>query len=77
MKTSRSKHLRVFRTLLAICLVILLIPFQSLFTLADNPIVQTTYTADPAPMVYNDTVYIYTGQDLEQATTSVSYTHLG
>lgn len=30
---------------------------------ADNPIVQTLYTADPAPMVYNNTVYLYTGHD--------------
>ena len=26
--------------------------------LADNPIVQTLYTPDPAPRVYNDTVYL-------------------
>jgi len=30
---------------------------------ADNPIVQTIYTADPAPMVYNDTFYMFTGHD--------------
>lgn len=30
---------------------------------ADNPIVQTNYTADPAPMVYNDTCYLYTSHD--------------
>ena len=30
---------------------------------AQNPIVQTYYTADPAPMVYNDTVYLYTTHD--------------
>ena len=30
---------------------------------ADNPIVQTMYTADGAPMVYNDTFYMYTGHD--------------
>jgi Glycosyl hydrolases family 43. len=30
---------------------------------ADNPIVQTVYTADPAPMVYDGTCYIYTGHD--------------
>lgn len=30
---------------------------------ADNPIVQTLYTADPAPMVYNDRVYLYTSHD--------------
>ncbi len=34
---------------------------------ADNPIVQTLYTADPAPMVYNDTVYLYTGHDEDQS----------
>jgi hypothetical protein len=31
--------------------------------LADNPIVQTVYTTDPAPMVYNDTLYLFTGRD--------------
>jgi len=30
---------------------------------ADNPIVQTNYTADPAPMVHNGTVYLYTTHD--------------
>lgn len=30
---------------------------------ADNPIVQTIYTADPAPMVYEDTCYLYTTHD--------------
>ena len=30
---------------------------------AENPIVQTSFTADPAPMVYNDTLYLYTGDD--------------
>ncbi len=31
---------------------------------AQNPIVQTSYTPDPAPMVYNDRVYVYTGDDV-------------
>ncbi len=30
---------------------------------ADNPIVQTYFTPDPAPMVHNDTLYVYTGHD--------------
>lgn len=30
---------------------------------AQNPIVQTYYTADPAPMVHNGTVYLYTSHD--------------
>ncbi len=36
-----------------------------------NPIVQTLYTTDPAPMVYRDTVYVYTGHDEEGAKTYV------
>ncbi|AEV83903.1 glycoside hydrolase [Actinoplanes sp. SE50] len=35
---------------------------------ADNPIVQTVYTADPAPMVYNGRVYLYTGHDEDNST---------
>jgi hypothetical protein len=35
---------------------------------ADNPIIQTKFTADPAPMVYNDTVYLYTSHDEDDAT---------
>ena len=30
---------------------------------AQNPIVQTKYTADPAPMVWNDRLYLYTTHD--------------
>lgn len=31
------------------------------------PIIQTSYTADPAPMVYNDTVFLYTTHDEDDA----------
>lgn len=31
---------------------------------AQNPVVQTHYTPDPAPMVYKDRVYMYTGDDV-------------
>lgn len=34
---------------------------------AQNPIIQTKYTADPAPMVYKDTVFLYTGHDENDA----------
>ncbi|WP_442795681.1 glycoside hydrolase family 43 protein [Pelobium manganitolerans] len=34
---------------------------------AQNPIVQTLYTADPAPMVFNDTLFIYTSHDEDDA----------
>lgn len=35
----------------------------SLMCNAQNPIIQTNYTADPAPMVYDGTVYLYTSHD--------------
>lgn len=34
---------------------------------AQNPIIQTKFTADPAPLVYNDTVYLYTSHDEDDA----------
>lgn len=44
----------------------------ALFTIftceAQNPIIQTIFTADPAPMVYKDTVYLYTGHDEDKST---------
>ncbi|MBP1619058.1 MAG: glycoside hydrolase family 43 [Bacteroidetes bacterium] len=33
-------------------------------SLADNPVVQTHFSPDPAPMVYNGAVYMYTGDDI-------------
>lgn len=35
---------------------------------SQNPIVQTRYTADPAPMVYNDRLYLYTSHDEDNST---------
>ena len=44
-----------------------LIPLLSLLAasaaLAQNPISQTEFTADPAPLVVGDTLYLYTGHD--------------
>lgn len=31
---------------------------------ADNPVTQTHFSPDPAPMVYKNTVYMYTGDDI-------------
>ncbi len=43
-----------------VCVFTVFIPFT---ISAQNPIVQTAYTADPAPMIYNGTVYLYTSHD--------------
>ncbi|GAB2884028.1 hypothetical protein GCM10022245_19430 [Streptomyces mayteni] len=42
--------------------------FQGGAARADNPVVQTIYTADPAPLVHNDRVYLYTGHDEDGST---------
>lgn len=34
---------------------------------AQNPVVQTWFTTDPAPLVHNDTLYLYTGHDEDKA----------
>jgi beta-xylosidase len=49
---------------------LLLIFFTVTPGFADNPIIQNIYTADPAPLVYNGTVYLYTGHDENAATNS-------
>jgi arabinoxylan arabinofuranohydrolase len=36
-------------------------------TVADNPIIQTIYTADPAPYVYNDTIWLFADHDEDAA----------
>ncbi len=49
-------------------LLMLLVAFVSpILGMAQNPIIQTKYTADPAPLVYNDTVYLYTSHDEDDA----------
>ncbi|HVK46737.1 MAG TPA: glycoside hydrolase family 43 protein [Pseudobacter sp.] len=46
--------------------LIFLIPalFAGVVSYAQNPVIQTHYTPDPAPMVYKDSVYVYTGDDI-------------
>jgi arabinoxylan arabinofuranohydrolase len=58
------------RILTAPLLLIVFLPFAICF--ADNPAVQTCYTADPAPMVYNGRVYMYVGED-SNVVTSTGY----
>jgi beta-xylosidase len=49
-------------------LAILFISISSVNVNAQNPVVQTIYTADPAPMVYKDTLFMYTGHDEDKST---------
>ena len=42
--------------------------FLSAYIFGQNPIIQTAYTADPAPLVYNDQVFLFTGHDEDNST---------
>ncbi|MCO8273895.1 glycoside hydrolase family 43 protein [Actinoplanes sp. TRM 88003] len=57
---------RALIAVLAVALV--LFPGAAREARADNPIVQTIYTADPAPLVHNGRVYVYTGHDEDGST---------
>jgi arabinoxylan arabinofuranohydrolase len=59
MRTPSSLQSLLFSILAAICLAL---PCR-----AQNPIIQTDFTADPAPMVYDGTVYLYTSHDEDDA----------
>lgn len=49
------KRLKITALLLAL--------ISCFYSNARNPIIQTKYTADPAPLVHNDTVFLYTSHD--------------
>ncbi|TCO28813.1 carbohydrate binding protein with CBM6 domain [Pedobacter psychrotolerans] len=56
--------MKQFLLSLLLCVVFYL-PLQ---VKAQNPIVQTHYTADPAPLVYNGKLYLYTSHDEDNST---------
>src|SRR3982750_5058556 len=59
---------RAITLIAALILAVTLLPVPGGPARADNPIVQTIYTADPAPLVYNGRVYLYTGRDEDNST---------
>jgi len=52
---------------LKICYILMLLLSLAKFGKSQNPIIQTKFTADPAPMVYKDTVFLYTSHDEDDA----------
>lgn len=59
---------RVISSIAAITLAISALPvIQPTVTNADNPLAQNVYTADPAPMVYDGTLYLYTSHDKDNS----------
>ena len=57
-KTSKSEILKI----VAVIATVAAITFGTR-SFADNPVVQTSFTADPAPVVISNTVYLYTSHD--------------
>jgi len=55
----KKNKIKVMSTIIAIFIAMM----GATTCYAYNPIVQTIYTADPAPMIYNDTFYMFTGHD--------------
>ena len=53
---------------LVVCMSLIIITALRTICYADNPVVQTCFTADPAPMVYKDTVSLITSHDEDDAT---------
>ncbi len=59
------KNIRI-RLLAASTVMITTLVFGKI-SFAQNPIIQTKYTADPAPMAYHDTVFLFTSHDEDNA----------
>jgi len=51
-----------------ILLFLILLGTKCFIANGQNPVIQTSYTADPAPMVYNDKLYLYTSHDEDAST---------
>ena len=60
--------LRSWLSLLCMVVMLAIMAAAPPVSRADNPVVQTIYTADPAPLVYNGRVYLYTGHDEDGST---------
>jgi arabinoxylan arabinofuranohydrolase len=66
--TTDSVRRRPIAWITAALCVLALVPALPGSARADNPIVQTIHTADPAPLVHNGRVYLYTGHDEDNST---------
>ena len=58
-----NKHLMNLNKILAVAAMAAV----ASMSMANNPIIQTSYTPDPAPYVHNDTVYLFVDHDEDDA----------
>ena len=66
-KIRKDPEMKTFGRIFLITAVMAAATTLGTLSFADNPVVQTKFTADPAPMVYRDTVYLYTSHDEDDA----------
>jgi len=52
-------------TVILHCIILIFLAIETGYS--QSPMIQTNYTADPAPLVYNDTVFLYTSHDEDDA----------
>ena len=59
----------MFKKIFLLALLSTLLPLGGMggFSYAQNPIAQTCFSTDPAPMVSGDRLYVFTGHDEENA----------
>ncbi|MGI5968967.1 MAG: family 43 glycosylhydrolase [Lachnospiraceae bacterium] len=69
MRSKLLKRIICFCTIFALC-----IPVVN--AKAENPVVQTMYTADPSPLVVGDTLYLYTTHDERRSTGSSEWSFM-
>ena len=64
----RSTVQRTLRRIAGVMSLVAVVAMLPAIARADNPIVQTIYTADPAPLLHDGRIYLYTGHDEDGST---------
>ena len=66
MKTLKYENVVV----IVLTLLAIVVPITSM---SQNPVIQTNFVADPAPMVHDGTVYLYTTHDEDKTINNFFY----
>jgi arabinoxylan arabinofuranohydrolase len=63
-----GEPMRTYASILYLAFLAFVFGCTGVMSSAENPVIQTNFTADPAPLVYNGTLYLYTSHDEDDAT---------
>ncbi|MDA3879640.1 MAG: family 43 glycosylhydrolase, partial [Prolixibacteraceae bacterium] len=58
---------RIYSTIIILMVLAMVFSAAAQYNVQQQPVIQTKYTADPAPLVYNDTVFLYVSHDEDDA----------